>query len=269
MYQFGQGIIRVSDVSTGLRRFESPVSLEHFSLPLPTFMARFGSTPAQVISELRLPVWFITGPSGRRTADWRAVQANGETVHLTNDEIFSTADYRHGTNRFQRWVLVNEYQPESVSIKEITAECPQTGVCFQLLNRHQFAVMMQPRQASVGPRGLIKSAENLGPLRFNTPHFNQYHGKFIKSKYGLGYLATLPADTVPEYNFTHRLNAVTHSTFDCYPNTATNAVGDQLYYIPLSFFEPYAVPTGVMAPQSHSILNWCITGCDSLIYASL
>jgi len=269
MYEIGQGIIQVSDVVTALRRSDSPVGLEHFDLPIPTFMARFQGTPAEIITELSIPIWFIIGKSNRKTADWRAVHANGETVHLSNAEIFCTAELRHGTNRFQRWAVINKLNPESFAIKQLAGDCPITQTKFELLNRVQFAVLLQPKQATVGPRGLIKSQKELGPLLFNTPHFNQYHGKFIKSKYGLGYLAKLPKGETPEYTFTHRNNAVNHDFFGSYPTSPMNDDDQLIYYIPLEYFEPYAVPTGTLAPKTHGVINWCITGCDDLIKRSL
>jgi len=260
MYAAGQGIIRSEDLAIALRKSDSPVAMEHFSDPPAVFLSRWGETAVQHISDLQVPIWFIIGPSHRRTADWRAVSANGEMCHLTSAEIFSTAKLAHGTHKFQKWVVVDELNCQSVP--ELAADCPQTGTQFRLLNRFQFVALMQPRQAFVKPTGLVKSFKDLGPLIFNAPHFNENHGKVIKSKYGLGYLVKITEQ--PTYNFSHRCNAVVHQHFNSYPEGH-----DQHYYIPLRFLEPYAIPMGDLSPETLHIINWCISGCDRLIHRSL
>jgi hypothetical protein len=260
MYQIGQGIIRSEDLVIALRKSGSPVALEHFSTPPSIFLHRWGETALQHITDLQVPIWFIIGPSHRRTHDWRAIAPNGELCHLTNDQIFSTAKLAHGTHKFQKWVVIDELHNKTVP--ELAGDCPLTGVQFRLLNRFQFVALMQPRGAFVKPTGLVNSFNDLGPLVFNTPHFNENHGKVIKSKYGVGYVVQPQSE--PTYNFSHRCNAVVHDHFNSYPQGHDNR-----YYIPLRFLEPYAIPTGDLAPQTLGILNWCISGCDSLIHRSL
>ena len=260
MYQMGQGIIRSEDLVIALRKSDSPIAIEHFSEPPSMFLHRWGETALQHITDLQVTIWFILGPSHRRTHDWRAVTANGEMCHLTNKDIFSTAKLAHGTHKFQKWCIIDELHNKTVP--ELAADCPLTGTQFRLLNRFQFVALMQPRGAFVKPTGLVNSFQDLGPLVFNAPHFNENHGKVIKSKYGIGYVVEPQKE--PTYNFSHRCNAVVHDHFNSYP------LGhDNRYYVPLRFLEPYAIPTGILAPQTLNVLNWCITGCDQLIHRSL
>ena len=258
MYSFRQGIIRLSDVSVALRKAGHAADVEHFFLPRNQFKSRFGESPLAVLTELRLPIWFILRSSNRKKADWVVASPKGERVHIPTEEIFSTATLAHGTHKFHRWAVINTVGDSH--IPEITGNCPLTGTRFELLTRMQFAVLLQPKAAYIKPSGLLKNRSELGPLVFNAPHFNENHGKFIKSKYGMGYVVS-PSET-PDYNFSHRLNAVSHGFFSGYPHS-------EQYYIPLRAFEPYAVPTGSIAPQTLHILNWCATGCDDLIRRSL
>ncbi len=260
MYQAGQGIILNNDLSIALRKSGSPIALEHFSEPPSRFLPRWGETALEHIIDLQVPIWFIIGPSHRKTHDWRVVTANGEMCHLKNDEIFSTATLAHGTHKFQKWVVIDEL--ESITVPELAADCPLSGNKFRLLNRFQFVALLQPRGAFIKPTGLIDSFKDIGPLVFNAPHFNENHGKIIKSKYGLGYVVN--PNKKPTYNFSHRCNAVVHDHFNSYPEGHDNR-----YYVPLRFLEPYAIPTGTLAPKTLHIINWSISGCDTLINRSL
>jgi len=103
----------------------------------------------------------------------------------------------------------------------------------------------------------------------NFGHLNEYNAKFYKSKHGMGYL--VPATRPPEYSISKRLNAIAYEHGgNNWPQSIRRIKDDaQVFYVPLSYLEPYAIPDDSLEPKTLHILNWVVTGCDELIHANL
>lgn len=237
------------------------------------FAGIYHQSKKQVVSEMKVPVWFAIKPSNKKGGNekWKVATANGETKVIGYGDIFSLAKVGHGTHRFERWVVldsvqgIDEVSPRSLSVHEkhpFSFFCPlnECWITYKI-HRHNFVVQLLPYAANIGKRGIV-SPDNL-TFVMNMGHMNQYNSKFYKSKFGMGYL-TVP-NKPPEYSISKRLNAQAYElNKNEWPTSFQNMV-----YIPLSYLEPYGIPDGTLEPCTLHILNWCATGCDDLIVANL
>ena len=75
------------------------------------------------------------------------------------------------------------------------------------------------------------------------------------------------------YHFHKAIRKYGEENFDWETICNCNGHGElndkEIFYIPLSYFEPYGIPDGTFTPKTLHILNWCATGCDTAIYTNL
>ena len=131
--------------------------------------------------------------------------------------------------------------------------------------RGNFVVQMLPYGANINHRGNVNFKDRR--LVMNMGHLNQYNAKYYKSKYGIGYI--VESKEPPTYSISKRLNAITYELQGKWPKSITNQDDNEIFYIPLSYFEPYGIPDGTFTPKTLHILNWCATGCDTALYTNL
>jgi len=251
------------------------------------FNDKYQDSKATVISELRLPIWFLVRPSNKRgkKGGWKIASPNGETKVIMPNDILCQAKIGHNNHNFGRWILLNSHfdadynylPPRSVNGVncQVPAEITQDPFTFQdplskdwvqfQTQRGNFVIQMLPYGANINHRGIVNFKDRR--LVMNMGHLNQYNAKFYKSKYGIGYIVS--AKEPPKYSISKRLNAITYELQNKWPESIKNNQGQQIFYIPLSYFEPYGIPDGTFTPKTLHILNWCATGCDTAIYTNL
>jgi hypothetical protein len=249
------------------------------------FVSRYGESMKQLVANIQLPVWIAARRSNKRGSNeyWKIANPNGETKVIGYGDIFCLATIGHGTHHFERWVVLEgEWDKEggakvdgvaSMSIGKLrdspfTFQDTLSERWFKFrIHRSNFVVQMLPYGGNTGTRGIV----SLNDTQFvmNMGHLNQYNAKFYKSKYGMGYLVS--SNKKPEYSISKRLNAIAYEHADNdWPKSIQREENEaQVFYVPLSYFQPYAVPDGTLEQKTLHILNWVATGCDELIHTNL
>ncbi len=270
----GQPIILKEDIREHL---PYDVEIDDFaSLNAGDFAHRYGQSKVEVVSEMRCPVWFSVSPkTKKRQQYWKVAQANGEIKYVLPDEIFSLAKIGHHNKNFDRWVHLDfiiadmELMDSDRNLMRkhpFTFQCPLTEQWVRYSTiRGNFVLQTLPYKSNIGKRGIVDPDDM--QLVMNMGHLNQWNSKFYKSKHGIGYLVSPMMK--PEYSISKKLNATAWEYHNqTWPPSFTEGVQD-FYYIPLSYFEPYGIPTSELDPQTIHVLNWTVTGCDDLIRANL
>ena len=251
------------------------------------FTDKYGDSKTIVIAELQLPIWFIVQPSRKRGKDgwWKIAAPNGEIKTIKPDDILCKAKIAHNNSNFRRWILLSSHFDEECNyippriVDGITYKVPhqitQDPFIFQdplskewiqfQTQRGNFVVQMLPYGANINHRGNVNFKDRR--LVMNMGHLNQYNAKYYKSKYGIGYI--VESKEPPTYSISKRLNAITYELQGKWPKSITNQDDNEIFYIPLSYFEPYGIPDGTFTPKTLHILNWCATGCDTALYTNL
>ena len=262
------------------------VEIDDFSqLSAGQFVSRYGESMKQLVSNLQLPVWIATRRSNKKGSNdfWKVANPNGETKVIGYGDIFCLSSIGHGTHHFERWVVLDGTWDKEGETKLLSGTSMPAGklrdspFTFQdtlseswfkfRIHRHNFVVQMLPYGGNTGPRGIVSLEDS--QFVMNMGHLNQYNAKFYKSKYGMGYLVA--ANKKPEYSISKRLNAIAyeHAEND-WPESLRRTEDDaEVFYVPLSYFQPYGIPDGSLEPKTLHILNWVATGCDELIHTNL
>lgn len=251
------------------------------------FSDKYHESKSIVIADLQLPVWFLVQPSRKRGKNgwWKIAAPNGETKTINPNAILCNATIAHSNHQFSRWILLGSHfdeeynyipprQIEGINCK-VPSEITQDPFIFQdplskewvqfQTQRGNFVVQMLPYGANINSRGIVNFESRR--LVMNMGHLNEYNAKYYKSKYGVGYI--VEAKEEPTYSISKRLNAITYELQGQWPKSITNEEDKQIFYIPLSYFDPYGIPDGSFTPKTLHILNWCSTGCDGCIYTNL
>lgn len=281
----GQGIILYEDLQ---KHIPYNIDITDFNtLTHRAFNDKYKDTKTIVIADLQLPIWFLVQPSKKRgkQGGWKIAAPNGETKTIMPDDILCNAKIAHSNHQFGRWILLgghfdkeyNYIPPRShdginCKVPAVMTNDPfifqdplsKEWIHFQT-QRGNFVVQMLPYGANINPRGNVNFKDRR--LVMNMGHLNQYNAKYYKSKYGIGYI--VEAKEPPTYSISKRLNAITYELQGKWPTSITNENSKEIFYIPLSYFEPYGIPEGKFTPKTLHILNWCATGCDTALYANL
>lgn len=249
------------------------------------FVQRYKESKTAMIRNLKLPVWVAVNPSNKKGGNdcWKIANPNGETKVIGYGDIFCLATIGHGTETFQRWVVLQDgFDQDGKSLfpggnTEVVGRLRSDPFTFQepfknqwfryKIHRSNFVVQMLPYAASFKARGIA----NWEDTRFvmNMGHLNEYNAKFYKSKFGMGYLVAIK--TAPEYSISKRLNAIAyeHGGNNWPQSIRRNTDNAQVFYVPLSYLQPYGIPDDSLEPKTLHILNWVVTGCDMLIHTNL
>ena len=247
------------------------------------FIQRYKESKTALVRNLKLPVWVATAKSNKKGGNdcWKIANPNGETKVIGYGDIFSLATIGHGTETFQRWVVLeNAWDESGLNLFDATpavlGHLKQHPFIFQDLlkkqwfkyriHRTNFVVQMLPYSASFSKRGIADWKD----ARFvmDMGHLNQYNAKFYKSKFGMGYLVAVHGE--PKYSVSKRLNAVAFEHGgEKWPTSIRRKDNAQVFYVPLSYLEPYGIPDDSLEPKTLHILNWIVTGCDDLIHTNL
>ena len=279
----GQAMILVDDLRAKLPYDVNEPDLHN--LTSGQFIERYHESKTSLVRNLRLPVWVAVKPSNKKGGNqcWKVANPNGETKVIGYGDIFCLATIGHGTETFQRWVVLEDaYDEAGKHLFHKGVDIPlgrlkQYPFAFQepfknqwftfKIHRSNFVVQMLPYGASFNKRGIADFKD----VRFvmNFGHLNEYNAKFYKSKHGMGYL--VPATRPPEYSISKRLNAIAYEHGgNNWPQSIRRIKDDaQVFYVALSYLEPYAIPDDSLEPKTLHILNWVVTGCDELIHANL
>ena len=84
----------------------------------------------------------------------------------------------------------------------------------------------------------------------------------------MGYLVAVHGE--PKYSVSKRLNGVAFEHGgEKWPTSIRRKDNAQVFYVPLSYLEPYGIPDDSLEPKTLHILNWIVTGCDDLIHTNL
>ena len=251
------------------------------------FSDKYQDCKSIVIADLQLPVWFLVQPSRKRGKNgwWKIAAPNGETKTIKPDGILCNAKIAHSNHQFSRWILLGshfdgEYNyipprnvdginckvPSEITQDPFIFQDPLSKEWFQFqTQRGNFVIQMLPYGANINPRGNVDFDKRR--LVMNMGHLNQHNAKYYKSKYGIGYIVTSKEE--PTYSISKRLNAITYELQGKWPKSITNQDDKEIFYIPLSYFDPYGIPEGTFTPKTLHILNWCATGCDTSIHTNL
>jgi len=278
----GQAMILLEDLS---RMIPYDVNLPDFhNLTSGQFIQRYHESKTSLVRNLHLPVWVAVQPSNKKGGNerWKVANPNGETKVIGYGDIFCLARIGHGTETFTRWVVLEGGYDEMGNSLDKHGSLPvgrlkQNPFYFQepfkkqwfgyRIHRSNFVVQMLPYGASFKPRGIADWKDTRFVMNFG--HLNQYNAKFYKSKYGMGYLVA--AQRAPEYSISKRLNAIAYEhAANNWPESIRRVKDNkEVFYVPLSYLEPYAIPDDSLEPKTLHILNWVVTGCDDLIHTNL
>jgi hypothetical protein len=281
----GQGIMLYEDLQ---KKIPYNIDITDFNtLTHRAFNDKYQDSKTTVLAELQLPIWFLVRPSNKRgkKGGWKIAAPNGETRVIMLEDILCQAKIGHSNHNFTRWILLNsnfdaQYNyippkklhginckvPEQITQDPFTFQDPLSKEWFQFqTQRGNFVIQMLPYGANINKRGIVNFKDR--KFVMNMGHLNQYNAKFYKSKYGIGYI--VESKETPKYSISKRLNAITYEIHKDWPKSISNEDGKQIFYIPLSYFEPYGIPDGRFTPKTLHILNWCATGCDTAIYTNL
>ena len=278
----GQAMILVEDLRAKLPYDVNEPDLH--KLTSGQFVERYQESKTSLVRNLRLPVWVAIKPSNKKGGNerWKVANPNGETKIIGYGDIFSLARIGHGTETFTRWVVLEAGYDELGNSLDKVGSVPvgrlkQNPFYFQepfkkqwfgyRIHRSNFVVQMLPYAASFKARGIADWKETRFVMNFG--HLNEYNAKFYKSKYGMGYLVT--ANREPEYSISKRLNAIAYEhAGNNWPKSIRRVKDNkEVFYVPLSYLDPYAIPDDSLEPKTLHLLNWMVTGCDELIHANL
>jgi len=253
------------------------VEIDDFhSLNAGDFARRYSQSKVELVGDMRCPVWFAVSPKTRKKQHyWKVAQANGEIKYVLPTDIFSRAKVAHHNKNFDRWVHLDLIVPDG-DIMDVDRQhlqkhpfsflCPMTDQWLRYSTiRGNFILQTLPYKSNIGARGIVDPDDM--ELVMNMGHLNQWNSKFYKSKHGIGYVVS--PKFKPEYSISKKLNATAWENSGKQWPTTFEMDNTDYYYIPLSYFEPYAIPVSDLDPLTTHVLNWTITGCDDLIRANL